>query len=126
MKPFEDDNPRESWHSCPGRACKQLSDGRLWKCAPIAYLPMQNAKYHLSEEWWPYLEYQPLSPDCSDQQLAEFLAREEEDCCSMCPASPEVIPLPMPLRGSSSGSEIAPKGAESSSTRLPVPRAPAA
>ncbi len=51
MEPFEDGSPRASWEICPGRRCKQLFEGKIWKCAPLAYLPMQKAKYQLSSKW---------------------------------------------------------------------------
>jgi hypothetical protein len=60
---------------------------------------LQHTTYPLSEKWQPYLDYQPLAPGCSDDELAEFLGREEESYCGMCPANPEKFKLPVPLRG---------------------------
>ena len=98
MEPFADGQPRESWRNCPAKQCKQLHEGKLWKCGPLAYLPMQHAKYGLSERWRPYLAYEPLSPECSDEELAAFCRREEEAYCGMCTAKPERMLLPLPLR----------------------------
>jgi hypothetical protein len=100
MEPFEDNEPRSSWENCNARFCPQLFDGRIWKCGPVAYLGMQNAKYGLSEKWRPYLDYRPLEADCPDSELIAFFTREEEACCTMCPARPEhfVLPLPFPTR----------------------------
>lgn len=98
MLPFEDADPRASWETCPARHCKQLLDGRIWKCAPLAYLPMQKAKYRLSEKWDPYLGYQPLEPDCSPAELQAFAALEDEAACGMCPAKERLFELPVPLR----------------------------
>lgn len=42
MQPFEDNSPRASWEICPARICKQLFEGKIWKCAPLAYLRMQK------------------------------------------------------------------------------------
>src|SRR5437660_1065592 len=42
MQPFEDNAPRASWEICPARECKQLHEGKIFKCAPLAYLPMQK------------------------------------------------------------------------------------
>lgn len=106
MAPFEDGQPRQSWEKCPARYCPQLFEGRLWKCGPITYLKLQDAKYGLSEKWDPYLRYAPLPPECSDQALNEFLDREEEDCCNMCPAAPERFRLPIPLRSLSSTNRV--------------------
>jgi hypothetical protein len=99
MEPFNDGQPRRSWEVCPARNCRQLFEGRIWKCGPIAYLRLQDAKYHLSEQWEPYLRYAPLEPDCADEELREFFAREEEACCGMCPANPEKFALPLPMPG---------------------------
>jgi len=98
MRPFEDGDPRASWQTCPARHCKQLHEGRIWKCAPLAYLPMQKAKYRLSEKWDPYLGYKPLDPDCSDAELRAFAALEAEAACGMCPAKTRSFELPVPLR----------------------------
>jgi organic radical activating enzyme len=38
MTPFEDEDPRRSWEICPARQRRQLFEGKLWKCSPIAYL----------------------------------------------------------------------------------------
>ena len=51
------------------------------------YLPMQANKYKLDEKWNPYLEYKPLDIDCTDDELKEFLSREHESFCSMCPSN---------------------------------------
>lgn len=98
MLPFEDGETRKSWEICPARFCKQILDGRIWKCAPLAYLPMQKARYRLSEKWDPYLAYKPLEPECSDAELRAFAAIEDESACGMCPATQRFFELPVPLR----------------------------
>ena len=98
MQPFDDGNPRASWEICPARTCPQIHEARLWKCAPLAYLKMQDEKFGLSQPWSPYLAYSPLPPDCTDEALDEFLAREEEPHCAMCPATPRPFTISMPLR----------------------------
>ena len=105
MLPFEDGNPRQSWEICPARHCKQLHDGKLWKCGPLAYLGLQKAKYDLSEKWDPYLQYQPLDVNCSEQELDAFLAIEEESACSMCAAKSQPFSLPVPLRQATASGE---------------------
>jgi hypothetical protein len=98
MEPFEDNDPRSSWKICMGKYCMQLHDGKLWKCPPLAYLNMQNEKYGLSEKWRRYLEYTPLDPGCTEEELVEFLGREDEPHCSMCPSYPRRFQKPYPLR----------------------------
>lgn len=97
MEPFQDGQPRQSWERCPAKSYPQLFEGKIWKCAPLAYLKLQDAKYRLSDSWQPYLHYQPLKPDCTDEQLAAFFRREEEPFCGMCPANPERFNLPVPF-----------------------------
>lgn len=99
IQPYEDAAPRASWEHCPARHCAQLHDGAIWKCAPLAYLGLQERKFGLSPAWAPYLGYAPLAPDCTEAELAEFFAREDESACGMCPAQPEKFALPSPLRG---------------------------
>ncbi len=100
MEPFKDGQPRQSWEHCPARHCPQLYEGQIWKCAPLAYLKLQQAKYRLSDSWKPYLHYQPLEPGCADEALEEFFRREEEPSCGMCPAHPQRFELPIPLNPS--------------------------
>lgn len=97
LEPYEDNQPQQSWAICPAKFCKQLFQGKLWKCAPLAYLPLQAARFRLSEKWAPYLAYQPLRPDCTDAELVEFLGRESEAFCSMCSAYPRRFDLPLPF-----------------------------
>ncbi|MCA9267430.1 MAG: radical SAM protein [Planctomycetales bacterium] len=97
MQPFTDGDPRRSWENCPAKTCPQLLEGCIWKCGPLAYLPMQAAKYDLSGAWRPYLGYQPLAPDCTDEALHAFFDREEESHCGICAAEPQRFELPVPL-----------------------------
>lgn len=87
MMPYEDNNPRKSWEKCLSKKALQIHEGKLWKCPPLAYLPMQAQKYDLDKKWDPYLKYKPLEINSSDQELEEFLNREDECFCSMCPAN---------------------------------------
>jgi len=98
MKPFEDGDPESSWRNCPAKWCLQLHEGKLWKCPAIAYLGMQDKKYGLGAEWQSYLGYEPLPPDCDDKRLRRFNSRQTEPICAMCPARPELMQLPLPLR----------------------------
>ena len=101
MEPFQDDDIRKSWERCPAKLCRQLFERKIWKCSPLAYLQLQARRYDLAQAWDPYVAYRPLSPDCSDAELAEFFRREEEPYCAMCPAEPEKIPLQDPRRSHS-------------------------
>tara|TARA_X000000368_G_scaffold216839_1_gene171094 strand:+ start:5141 stop:5971 length:831 start_codon:yes stop_codon:yes gene_type:complete len=96
MMPYEDNNSRKSWEVCISKYAMQLHEGKLWKCPALAYLPMQAEKYNLSDKWNPYLKYQSLDVDCTDEELEEFLNREDESFCSMCPANRDVYTKPDP------------------------------
>jgi len=96
MEPFDDGRPRESWLNCPAR-CPQLFEGSIWKCAPLAYLGIQDRKYGLSEAWRPYLDYAPLEPGAGQAEIKRFFAREEEPYCGMCSGRPRRFDLPLPL-----------------------------
>jgi len=87
MMPYEDNNPRLSWEKCISKHAIQLHDGKLWKCPSLAYLPMQSNKYKLDSKWNYYLKYKPLDYNCTDEELREFLSKEDESFCSMCPAN---------------------------------------
>jgi hypothetical protein len=111
MEPFEDNDTRKSWESCPAKLCRQLFEHKIWKCSPLAYLQLQARRYELSENWSAYLAYRPLGPDCSETELADFFKREEETSCAMCPAEPEKIALRDPTRG-----KLRPSGPEPGDT----------
>jgi hypothetical protein len=95
IMPFEEKNPRASWQACSAKHYPQLYDGQLWKCAPMAYL---NLTPNLHPAWDAYRQYQPLSPDCSDEELAAWLKREEEPTCAMCPTKLVAFQKPVPWK----------------------------
>lgn len=98
IMPFEDNNPKQSWENCPtGQICFQLHQGKIWKCAPLAFLPMMKEKYDISEKWDPYLEYVPLSPNCTDKELEDFFDKGAEKFCSMCPSNKKSLKKNSPL-----------------------------
>lgn len=98
IEPFEDNNPEKSWNKCvTGQKCFQLFEDRLWKCAPLAYLQLQNRKFKLSEKWQPYLNYRPLTPQCTDEEIVEFFNRQAESECGMCPSEPKNFAKKDPL-----------------------------
>lgn len=98
IHPFTDNNQRQSWEVCKCRTCISLHEGKIWKCPIMAYLPMALKKTGQleDEQWQPYLKYKPLEPDYSDAELVEFLAREDEAVCKMCPSKNIPIVKPDP------------------------------
>ena len=88
IEPFEDNDQEGSWNNCfmEGK-CFQLHEGKIWKCPPIAYLPLMAKKYNISEKWDPYLKYEPLTKDATDVEVENFFKRTSESVCKMCPAN---------------------------------------
>ena len=107
FEPFSDNDIRKSWEICPAKYCVNLFEGKLWKCPPLAYLKLQKEKYSIADAWDPYLQYQPLNADCTFQELQEFLSREHESYCGMCPASPIPFKLSNPMRSVVSSINVA-------------------
>ena len=64
-----------------------------------AYLNLQKEKYGkmLSKKWNPYLQYKPLSADCSNEDIIEFFNRKAEPVCGMCPKNPQFFNKKDPL-----------------------------
>lgn len=92
MEPYEDNDPKQSWDNCiTGQDCWQIHEGNLYKCAPLAYLPMTADMYNLSDKWSHYLTYSPITPDCTDEKLQEFFNRKAESFCAMCPKNPQLL-----------------------------------
>lgn len=94
IKPFDLDDIVESKKHC---TCKtlQLYRGRLYKCAPIAYIgeALDKAGVVDDPDWRPYLDYTPLSPDCTNEELTDFMNKQPgpEWTCGMCPPFSNVI-----------------------------------
>lgn len=87
MLPYDHGDPKSSWDNCPVyHDCFQLLDHRIYKCAPLAYLPMLDQKFGLRPEWKPYLQYRPLEPHATDDEIREFFQRGAESYCAMCPS----------------------------------------
>jgi hypothetical protein len=96
---FLNGNPRSAWQSCVGKHCKQIYFGKLWKCPPITYFGLLPNSVRV-EPFWQTLagSYKALLADCSDDELANFLGREEEEVCRLCPSRLELFDLPNPLK----------------------------
>ena len=95
---FLDGEPRAAWEACEGKKCKQIYDGKLWKCAPIAYFGLAAERNYIDERWHRLAEsYVALDADCSDDVLAAFVAKEHEEICRLCPSHLERFDLPNPM-----------------------------
>lgn len=98
MRPYDHGDPTASHAICPANTCVQLHHGKLWKCPIMAYLPMMAERFpELRTPWALGLSYEPLSPEASDAELAEFLRRQAEPVCGLCPSQPQPFLPPSPL-----------------------------
>jgi hypothetical protein len=100
IEPIGSNNYKDSWDNCPsGQENFTLLNGKIYKCALMAYLPLQKEKYgkKLSSKWNLYLDYTPLSSTNSDSEIFEFFNRKAEKVCSLCPSDCERMDKPSPL-----------------------------
>lgn len=99
LKPFADGNYHASFSNCKMKNnCKNLLDYKLFKCPPLAYINLVGEKYRLSTKWDFYRAYQPLEPDCTENDLRDWLSQEAIPECAMCPTKTHWltnIPNPM-------------------------------
>jgi hypothetical protein len=96
---FLDGDPRAAWKACAGKYCRQIYLGKLWKCPPVAYFGVWPSRIQVDKVWRDLAaSYVPLDTDCTDDELATFLAREEEEVCRLCPSRLERFDLPNPLK----------------------------
>ncbi|MBW7967162.1 radical SAM protein [Bradyrhizobium sp. BR 10261] len=95
---FPDGEPRAAWEACEGKRCRQIFEGQLWKCPPIAYFELLAKSNQIDERWIKLAHsYKALDPACSDEELTAFLSREEEEVCRLCPSKLEPFELQNPL-----------------------------
>lgn len=91
MVPYEGGTPEECFMAnCGGKTCVNLHQGKIWKCPPLAYLPMVFDKLTNKERWRRFLEYAPIEPDAKDDEIANFLGAPSE-YCDICPKNPRTL-----------------------------------
>lgn len=91
--------PTYAWKACVQKYCHQIYQGKLWKCPAIAYFRNLEAKLGLEEiaDWNRFREYQPLSADCTTEELQRFVNEKAISACGLCPQNPVKIPIPNPM-----------------------------
>jgi hypothetical protein len=89
MMPHDND-PNKSFEICVQKECPLLYQGRIYKCSTSALLGKVLNDWGRTQvkEWQPYLKYKGIGPDCTDQELFDFLKGfgQAESICQMCPA----------------------------------------
>jgi organic radical activating enzyme len=93
ISPFQDDDQEKSWNICPCKYCAILIDDKIYKCAPLAYLPQMKEINKTTPEFEQYLKYKPISYAEPIESIQEFFSRnyKSESFCKMCPS--EVIKI---------------------------------
>lgn len=88
ISPFDHKDPDKSWEICTCKYCPMLIEDKIYKCAPIAYLPYMKSVNKTSPEFDQYLNYQPISHKDSIEKINAFFNKnfQPEDICNMCPS----------------------------------------
>lgn len=90
MMPYQS-NPNESYDICVQQTCPLLYNNRLYKCSSIALLDTVLTNWNQPKQgaWAPYLKYQGIGIDCSENDLQNFLSNfgKPESICTMCPTA---------------------------------------
>lgn len=85
-----DNNPAQAFEMCVQKRCPLLYNGRLYKCGTVGLTPDLLDRYNRPNwaQWQPYL-VPGLEPDCSDQDLAQFVQNfgRPHSVCRQCPSS---------------------------------------
>ena len=84
------------------KTCTQLHRGMLWKCPALAYFAQLEAKLRLHDlpQWQLFRDYQALSPNATDDEVAVFLATKAIPQCGLCPSHRTKFVHPNPLQRS--------------------------
>jgi len=83
--PFQSD-PVKAWQNCfVKKRCTTLLDNKLYRCPQLGCAVYAIQRGYLSSEWESVLNYQPLMPDCSTEELEVFVHQETCSQCSICP-----------------------------------------
>jgi|688.fasta_scaffold65187_4 sulfatase maturation enzyme AslB (radical SAM superfamily) len=78
---------------CEAKEYVQLYKGNLYKCPPMAVLDetLKLYDYPNQSQWQPWLEYQPLFANSTDEEIKSWLDKQKvpEKYCNMCFGSEE-------------------------------------
>jgi hypothetical protein len=83
--------PANAFDMCIQQTCPLLYEGRIYKCSSIALLNrvLNDWKQEITEDWQPYTNYKPITPDSTDHEIHRFVNNfgKPEGICKMCPVS---------------------------------------
>ena len=91
-------NPITAFKACTMRHSHTIFKGQLYKCPVMAVLPefrTQQSVIMDSRQEQLLSQYQPLSVDCSEQQLTDFVDSRNQpiDQCEFCPGKFDFQPV---------------------------------
>ena len=96
LKPWNDKDPESSYKNSGVNIYPIVYKNKLYKCPPISMVRTHLTKTFMldDKDWAPYLEYEGLDPDCSQDELEKFVNNiyQPHHICAMCPANPELKP----------------------------------
>lgn len=98
LAPLGSGNHELSFKTCEAKESKSLFEGCLYKCSRLAYIYLISKHFQLSDEWKAALDYKPLQPNCSDEELRRWTQEYSIPACATCPTKLELLTnLPNPL-----------------------------
>ena len=83
-------DPVKAFNACTMRHSHTIFKGQLYKCPVMAVLPEFRTQHNVTmdhEQKQLLSQYQPLSADCSEQQLIDFVDSRDQPItqCEFCP-----------------------------------------
>ena len=85
--PYQSD-PSNAWKNCYVKnLCTTLIDNRLYRCPQLGCAAYALNQGFVSDAWKVVLDYKPLTPDCTHEELAAFICSGGCEQCSICPES---------------------------------------
>jgi len=83
--PYQSD-PHKAWlNCCVKNVCTTLMDNKLYRCPQLACGAHARHKGELSDSWDTVLEYRPLLPNCTQDDINVFIHAGGCDQCRICP-----------------------------------------
>lgn len=84
-RPFKSD-PAAAWTLCDVKhSCTTLLDNHLYRCPQLACISHACRKGYVPEEWKTVLDYRPLSPESTYEEIRAFMNDGACPQCSICP-----------------------------------------
>jgi hypothetical protein len=91
-------DPVTAFNACTMRTSHTIFRGQLYKCPVMAVLPEFRTQHSVemdARQEQLLSRYQPLSADCSEQQLIDFVSTRHRpiDQCEFCPGEFDFQPV---------------------------------